>query len=75
MTLITRITWMKLAKVTLRNLTMETTFDSSGEYYKGSLENIQAFDLTNYQRDFKEGIIPYELIGVETGQSLLNFDF
>ena len=74
-TLTSRISWIKLANVTLSRLNMTLISDKNLSNFKGSLENIQAFDLTNYQQNGKTEICPYELIGIEKGQSLMNFEF
>lgn len=74
--LVTRYTWIRLAQFKLNNLNMRMISDKRKSIYKGMLENIQCFDLTGYGQDGgPENKTPNELIGIEKGQSLLEFYF
>lgn len=54
---------------------MTVDVDKDTSRYKGSLENLEIFDLTNYQQTVEEGEIkPFQLVGIEKGHSVLEFD-
>ena len=76
LTLYTQISHIKLAKATLQNLATDIVVDKNALSCKGSLKNMQVFDLTNYQQgQMSTEIVPYELIGIEKGSSVLEFEF
>ena len=69
-------THLKIAEASLQHLVVDMNVDKNLAAYKGSLQNIQVFDLTNYQQDMDDPEInPYELIGIEKGLSVLEFEF
>mmetsp|Transcript_28863 Transcript_28863/g.26185 ORF Transcript_28863/g.26185 Transcript_28863/m.26185 type:complete len:119 (+) Transcript_28863:652-1008(+) len=49
MTLTTQISWVKVANASVSNFNMSVAIDKDTQKYKGSLENLEVFDLTNYQ--------------------------
>jgi len=75
-TMYSQVTHLKIARLGLQELVVDMNVDKDASRYKGSLKNIQAFDLTNYQQTpGVTEIIPYELVGIEKGLSLLDFEF
>ena len=76
LTLFTQISHIKLAQTKLQQFQVDIDINKKAIAYKGSLKNIQLFDLTNYQQNLPDtNIVPYELVGVEGGSSLLRFEF
>jgi len=75
LTLTTRTSWIKLGSIYVKKLNMNVSIDKDKTNLKGTLANIQVFDLTNYpQSNLSSAISPQELVGVGKKESLLSFD-